>query len=257
MTQPELPEITYALKPHELPRVKQRTLRRGVPVSHPRGEAVRFLAGGQEVHVLLETHPELRPQVEAYRAALEAREAAIEARRQAVVAACPADRVPATLVWANGDLCAAKYRLVGTNQEVLGPDHLEPAGEGVYYLPIELAGPALAKAEEERRRLEWLSEPVPEEALEDYRRWASLPTYEEMAAYWALSPWLSEWGARIEHQHPEMRVNPSDRIPIPDYALQAYRRYGGDAERAWEAGDEAAWALIREWAPLIERRQSH
>lgn len=75
--------------------------------------------------------------------------------------------------------------------------------------------------------------------------------------YWANSPWLFAWGARIEHQHPQLKVNPSDRIPIPDYALQAYRRYGGDAERAWEAGDEAAWATIREWGEIIRKRKMY
>lgn len=247
-------EIRYTLKPNELPDMKQRELRNGIPVDHPQGPAVRFQAGEKNVYVLLSTHPELRPQVEAYKAAIEAREALREGLREAVIAACPVDHVPAEQVWSNGDLCAAKYRLVGTNQEVLGPDYLEPAGEGIYYLPMELAAEALAQAEEERRRQEWLNEPIPPEALADYQRWAGLPTLEEMAAYWAKSPWLAEWGARIEHQHPELKVDPNDRIPIPDYALRAYRRYGGDPERAWEAGDEEAWALLREWGGLIERR---
>lgn len=171
-----------------------------------------------------------------------------------MLAACPVDHVPAEQVWANGDLCRAKYRLLPSGQEVLGPDTLVPAGEGIYYLPVEWVGEALAQAEEERRRQEWLNEPIPPEALADYQRWAALPTLEEMAAYWAQSPWLTEWGARIEHQHPSLKVDPNDRIPIPDYALRAYRRYGGDPERAWEAGDEEAWSILREWGGLIAKR---
>lgn len=248
-------EIHYTLKAHELPALRQRELRHGVPTAHPKGPAVRFLAGGKEVYVLLSTHPELVPQVEAYRAHQEAEAAEHQARREAVLAACPLDHVPAEQVWANGDLCRAKYRLIPSGQEVLGPDTLTPAGEGIYYLPLEWAGEALAQAEVERRRQEWLNEPIPPEALEDYRRWAALPTVEEMAAYWAKSPWLAEWGARIEHQHPALKVDPNDRIPIPDYALRAYRRYGGDPERAWEAGDEEAWGILREWGGLIERRK--
>lgn len=247
-------EIRYTLKPHELPALRPRELRYGVPTLHPQGPAVRFRADGKEVYVLLSTHPELVPQVEAYRAHQEAEEARRQARREAVLAATPPDCVPAEQVWASGDLCRAQYRLIPSGEEVLGPDTLEPAGEGIYYLPLELAGPALARAEAERRRREWLAHPIPPEALADYRRWAALPTVEEMAAYWAQSPWLAEWGARIEHQHPELKVDPNDRIPIPQVAREAFRRYG-DPERAWEAGDEEAWALLREWGGLIERRK--
>ncbi|ADH65439.1 hypothetical protein Mesil_3652 (plasmid) [Allomeiothermus silvanus DSM 9946] len=247
-------EIRYTLKPHELPALSQRDLRHGVPALHPQGPAVRFTVNGRSVYVLLSTHPELIPLVEAYRAHQEAEEAQRQARREAVLAACPVDHVPAEQVWANGDLCRAKYRLLPSGQEVLGPDTLTPAGEGIYYLPLEWAGEALAQAEEERRRQEWLNEPIPPEALADYQRWAGLPTLEEMAAYWAQSPWLAEWGARIEHQHPSLKVDPNDRIPIPDYALRAYRRYGGDPERAWEAGDEEAWGILREWGGLIAKR---
>ncbi|MCL6568321.1 MAG: hypothetical protein K6T35_05455, partial [Meiothermus silvanus] len=68
-------EIRYTLKAHELPTLRQRDLHHGVPTQHPQGPAVRFLADGKEVYVLLSTHPELVPQVEAYRAHQEAEEA--------------------------------------------------------------------------------------------------------------------------------------------------------------------------------------
>lgn len=42
---------------------------------------------------------------------------------------------------------------------------------------------------------------------------------------------------------------------VPEAALKAYRRYNGDAERAWEDGDGSAWALIRKWTPYIERQR--
>lgn len=40
--------------------------------------------------------------------------------------------------------------------------------------------------------------------------------------------------------------------PIPPSALDAYRRYHGDAEAAWTAEDESAWALINAWSRHIE-----
>jgi len=40
--------------------------------------------------------------------------------------------------------------------------------------------------------------------------------------------------------------------PIPSSALAAYDRYDGNADRAWEAGDESACFAIKHWAPYIE-----
>lgn len=39
---------------------------------------------------------------------------------------------------------------------------------------------------------------------------------------------------------------------IPASALASYRRYHGDAEAAWAAGEEADWAAINNWSPYIE-----
>lgn len=39
---------------------------------------------------------------------------------------------------------------------------------------------------------------------------------------------------------------------IPPQALAAYNDYAGDADKAWENEDEAAWALIERWTPYIE-----
>lgn len=39
---------------------------------------------------------------------------------------------------------------------------------------------------------------------------------------------------------------------IPTYAREAYRKYNGDADKAWENEDETSWALISRWAPYIE-----
>lgn len=39
---------------------------------------------------------------------------------------------------------------------------------------------------------------------------------------------------------------------VPASALAAYKTYGGDDEAAWDAGDESAWSLIREWGDHIE-----
>lgn len=40
--------------------------------------------------------------------------------------------------------------------------------------------------------------------------------------------------------------------PIPQDALDDYNRYRGDADAAWEAEDETAWARINKWALYIE-----
>lgn len=56
------------------------------------------------------------------------------------------------------------------------------------------------------------------------------------------------------HQQP---AEPAQPRPVPPKALAAYRRYRGSAERAWEAEDEDAWALIREYEDDIERTYMH
>lgn len=40
-------------------------------------------------------------------------------------------------------------------------------------------------------------------------------------------------------------------VAVPSAALDAYRRYRGNREAAWEAEDEQAWALIGEYGPAI------
>jgi len=42
---------------------------------------------------------------------------------------------------------------------------------------------------------------------------------------------------------------------IPQCAIEDYNRYKGDAEKAWEAQDEGAWAMIEKWAPYIEAQR--
>ncbi|MDB4952095.1 MAG: hypothetical protein JWM27_4744 [Gemmatimonadetes bacterium] len=41
-------------------------------------------------------------------------------------------------------------------------------------------------------------------------------------------------------------------LAVPAAAMEAYRRFSGSADRAWEAGDEQAWALIRTHRHAIE-----
>lgn len=41
-------------------------------------------------------------------------------------------------------------------------------------------------------------------------------------------------------------------LAIPSAALDAYRRYRGNKEAAWETEDEQAWALIGQYGPAIE-----
>jgi hypothetical protein len=41
-------------------------------------------------------------------------------------------------------------------------------------------------------------------------------------------------------------------LHIPGSAIKAYLIYHGDADKAWDAQDKVAWALIREWKPFIE-----
>lgn len=43
-----------------------------------------------------------------------------------------------------------------------------------------------------------------------------------------------------------------EETPVPAGALEDYRRYRGNADKAWEAEDEGAWAVINRWAPYIE-----
>jgi len=42
---------------------------------------------------------------------------------------------------------------------------------------------------------------------------------------------------------------------IPQCAIDDYNRYKGDAEKAWKAQDEGAWAMIEKWAPYIEAQR--
>jgi hypothetical protein len=39
---------------------------------------------------------------------------------------------------------------------------------------------------------------------------------------------------------------------VPAGVMVDYRRYKGNAEKAWECGDESAWAAINNWSPFIE-----
>jgi hypothetical protein len=39
---------------------------------------------------------------------------------------------------------------------------------------------------------------------------------------------------------------------IPQEAIEAYNRYRGDEDAAWEDANELAWSLIRQWTPYIE-----
>jgi hypothetical protein len=41
-------------------------------------------------------------------------------------------------------------------------------------------------------------------------------------------------------------------IDVPAAAVEAYKAYNGSAEKAWEAEDEAGWALIGQWSSAIE-----
>lgn len=41
---------------------------------------------------------------------------------------------------------------------------------------------------------------------------------------------------------------------IPQGAIEAYRQYHGDEEKAWEDGNETAWAMIGKWTPYIEEQ---
>jgi len=50
----------------------------------------------------------------------------------------------------------------------------------------------------------------------------------------------------------EAREKELTETPIPQEAIDAYNRYHGDEDKAWEDENETAWALIREWSPYIE-----
>jgi hypothetical protein len=43
--------------------------------------------------------------------------------------------------------------------------------------------------------------------------------------------------------------------PVPPAALAAYLEYNGDANRAWERGEETDWALINQWRYHIEAQE--
>ena len=47
-------------------------------------------------------------------------------------------------------------------------------------------------------------------------------------------------------------VETKSTVKIPQEAIEAYNEYKGDANKAWEAEDEKAWALINKLAPYIE-----
>lgn len=57
--------------------------------------------------------------------------------------------------------------------------------------------------------------------------------------------------ARVEEATTDLDANTTP-VEVPAEAVAAYRRYRGDAERAWEAEDERAWGLIRQYADAIE-----
>lgn len=42
---------------------------------------------------------------------------------------------------------------------------------------------------------------------------------------------------------------------VPAEAIDAYNQYAGSSEKAWEAEDERAWALIERWGKYIEVQQ--
>lgn len=52
----------------------------------------------------------------------------------------------------------------------------------------------------------------------------------------------------------EARDKELAETPIPDYVMQDYNRYRGNADAAWAAEDSGAAILIQKWAPCIERQ---
>jgi hypothetical protein len=50
----------------------------------------------------------------------------------------------------------------------------------------------------------------------------------------------------------ESREKELQETAIPQYAIDAYNHYHGDADAAWEDENEGDWAMIEKWAPYIE-----
>jgi hypothetical protein len=50
----------------------------------------------------------------------------------------------------------------------------------------------------------------------------------------------------------EAREKELKETAIPQEAIEAYNRYRGDEDAAWEDANELAWSLIRQWTPYIE-----
>jgi hypothetical protein len=71
---------------------------------------------------------------------------------------------------------------------------------------------------------------------------------EEYKAYKAAKV-AAEEAARPAKEAKEKELK---ETPVPQNALEAYRRYRGDEDAAWEDSNELAWSLIRQWAPYIE-----
>lgn len=64
-------------------------------------------------------------------------------------------------------------------------------------------------------------------------------------------------GAKIDLDNQRAEKRAAERrellaTSIPPSALDSYKQYRGDAEAAWAAGDESAWAAINNWSPYIE-----
>ncbi len=60
--------------------------------------------------------------------------------------------------------------------------------------------------------------------------------------------------AKKETERKEVERELTETV-IPTYAREAYRKYNGDADKAWENEDEVSWALISRWAPYIEAQR--
>ena len=58
---------------------------------------------------------------------------------------------------------------------------------------------------------------------------------------------LAERKVKSDEYKNELRTT-----PVPQSALDAYTQYQGNAEKAWESGDESSWAAINQWLPYIE-----
>jgi hypothetical protein len=58
--------------------------------------------------------------------------------------------------------------------------------------------------------------------------------------------------AAAQKQLARDRVAKLKAIEVPESARVAYEKYRGDADSAWDASDESAWALIRKYSDAIE-----